>query len=152
MLYAFYGGEMTVYDIEAVLNNRLMEYANDPLTTIGMENVQWGNMEYTPVTGVPYIAGNFVPASSAPVGVGQESLIREIGFYQLSVAVPGGDGKALIKSIIAELHQYFKQGLVLALDGVEVRIQRFRIFNAFSSPDWYVQILRVEWRSDISNQ
>ena len=139
----------TVYDVEAVLNNRLVEYTAEETTSVDLENIHWPNTGYKPKNGTPYISANFVPASSAPVGVGQESLIREIGFYQLSVAVPSGDGKAELKTIVSELHEYFKQRSVLSFNGIEVRIQRFRVFDTFSSPDWYVQIVRVEWRSDI---
>lgn len=141
----------TVYDVETVLNNRLLEYAQDTETTVGPDDIHWSNIGYEPVVGTPYIAANFVPASSAPVGVGQESPIREIGFYQLSVAVPSGEGKGTVKQIVSELHQYFKQSSTLTYGGINVRVQRFRVFDTFTGPDWFIQIVRVEWRSDIPN-
>lgn len=140
-----------VFDIEAVLNSRLVEYAQNAANSVGLDNIAWTNTVYDPVLGTPYIQPNFVPASSAPVGVGQESLIREVGFYQVSVAVPSDEGKGTLKQIMTELQEYFKQGSVLTHNGVQVRVQRYRIFDTFSSPDWYIQIVRVEWRSDIPN-
>jgi hypothetical protein len=141
----------SVFDIESVLNTTLVDYAQNAANSVGIGNVAWANTVYEPVLGTPYITPNFVPASSAPVGVGQESLIREIGFYQISVAVPSDEGKGTLKQIIEELRDYFKQGSVLEYNGTKVRIQRYRVFDTFSSPDWYIQIVRVEWRSDIPN-
>lgn len=142
----------TVYDVETVLNSTLVDYAQNAPNSAGLSNIVWGNTHYEPETGVPYISADFRPASSAPVGVGEESAIREIGFYQLSVAVPSGDGKATLKQIVSELQQYFKTGSTLSYGGIAVRVRRFRILTELTAGDWYIQVIRVEWRSDIPNQ
>lgn len=141
----------SIYDVETALNSQMNAYIVGAPNSVGADNIAWGNVAFEPAEGQPYIAVNTVPASSTPVGVGQESAIRERGFYQLSVAVPSGEGKAVLRRIVEELQTYFRQGTSISYGGTSVRVQRFQIFNTISAPDWYIQIVRVEWRSDISN-
>jgi hypothetical protein len=141
----------TVYDIEKTLNSALVAYGNAEGSTVALANIVWANTNYTPVIGTAYIDVAFVPATSASVGIGADTQNREIGFYQLMIHVPSGEGKAVVVSIVEEIKEYFKRGTVIAYGSVSVRCTRFQILPTVSSPDWFTQFIRIEWRADINN-
>lgn len=141
----------TVYDIEKALNSVLVTYGNDEDSTVALSDIAWANIDYEAVIGTPYINVDFVPATSASVGVGGETRNREIGFYQLTINTPTGNGKALAAQIVEELYEYFKRGTEITFDGTTVRCIRFQLLPALSSPDWFIQLIRVQFRADIDN-
>ena len=137
---------MTDLDVKSVLNNRLMEFLVEfPI------DVDHTNVDYQPVTGTPYLKVSMVPATSASVGVGQDTPNRVTGFYQVDIIVPSLSGEGTVKTYLDGLQKYFKRGSALALNGVRVRILRFRIVRQEENPDWFIFTVRIEYRSDIEN-
>lgn len=139
---------MTVFDVEKALNYTMMNFMNS--TSLEFD-VAWPNTHYEPVVGRNYVRVEFMPASSAPVGVGAESKSRETGIYQIAVNISADTGKADVVDIVEELQPFFKQGSAIVHNGTEIRIMRFRPVMSISDTDWFTQFIRVEWRSDIIN-
>lgn len=142
---------MTVFDIEAVLNNTLVLCASSGTNPVGAENISWPNIHYTPVNGTAYLKADLIPATSASVGIGINTPNRITGFLQVSIVVPANEGKARAKEVVEQLHDYFKRGTTLTLNGVNVRCTRFRLPGYAEEADWFTQIVQIDWRADIAN-
>ncbi len=137
---------MTEYDILGVLNNQLVQFSQEHPIDIAFPGVS-----YDPTVGTPYIKPNLIPATNSSVGIGIDTKNRHIGVYQITVRIPSAQTLGDMKVILSVLKKYFKKSSSLILDDVKVRITRFLMGPFVEEPDWYTQIVRVEYRADLEN-
>lgn len=137
---------MTAFDIEVALNSRLEELRQEfPI------DIAYTAINYEPVVGTPHVIPDFIPATSASDIIGINAKNRITGLFQIRVRVPSLEGKGLAKMWVERLHDYFKRGTGIELNGVHVRVTRFRVFDFDDDRVWLTQVVRVEFRSDIDN-
>ena len=137
---------MTDYDIMGVLNNRLVQFSQERPIDLAFPGVS-----YDPVVGTAYIKTNLIPATSSSVGIGLNTKNRHLGVYQITVRIPSAQTLGEMKTILATLKMYFKRSSSLLLNNVKVRITGFQLGPFVEEPDWYTQIVRVEYRADLEN-
>jgi hypothetical protein len=142
---------MTESDIEKVLNTTLVTCASAGANPVGANNISWANVEYDPVIGTTYLKADFIPATSASVGIGVDTPNRITGFFQVSIVTTANEGKARANEIAAQLKTYFKRGITLSHNGVDVRCTRFRLPGYAEEEAWFTQIVQIDWRADIAN-
>jgi len=137
---------MTAFDIEMVLNNRMEEFRlAHPIDVI------YANTDYTPIVGVNYIKVDFLPATSESQTIGLNSRNRITGIYQFMINVSSSLGKSDVKGITEGIHDFFKRGTGIVLNGVKVRVLKFKLAHYMESPSSFIQVIRIEFRSDIVN-
>lgn len=138
--------ERTELDIEVVLNSRL-----EMLRAVYPIDIAYTAIDYVPVIGTPFLIPDFIPATSSSTTIGTNSRNRITGLFQIRVRVPSLQGKALMKLWVERLKEYFKRGTGIELNGVQVRVLRFRVFDFDDDNVWFTQVVRIEFRSDIEN-
>lgn len=81
-------------DIRPALRSRLLTVSSLPA------DHAWENDGFTPTSGVPYVSETLVPVSQRPVSAGLTELVAT---WQLTLAVPSGDGVAGAEDIIDDI-------------------------------------------------
>lgn len=109
----------TLYiDIRAALSAHLKDM-------VGVIAVAWENMQYVPVTDVPYLIPALMMSEPSQATLGTDGLNHESGIYQITIAnYATGKGSAAQLLMAGKLKERFKRGTILTSNGVILRIRK----------------------------
>lgn len=137
---------MTQNIIEKAIFEQYMDFLNTyPIDTA------YPNVTYDPVVGTSYIDITFFHGATQQASIGEDYRIRGLGVVQFSVNTQAGNGEALSREIIDELHEFFKVGTVCRYEGQNVRVEKFYLGTKSGSGDWFYVPVNISFRADIEN-
>ncbi|MRW82885.1 hypothetical protein GJ698_02120 [Pseudoduganella sp. FT26W] len=102
----------------AAIETRLLSWAKARTPALPCA---FGNLTYTPTTGLSYLQGDLLPASTLNPSQGGKHK-RYIGLYQVSIRTPAGKGVTESAAITKEIEALFPCPTTLQQGGLNVRI------------------------------
>ena len=107
--------------------------------------IKWENAAFTTPNASPWAAVYILGMTDEPatLGVNGENLAE--GVLQLSIFTPKGAGDLSAYTVADEFRQVFRTGESLSADGQVVRIRSASMRNGPAEPNWYSQIIDVEF-------
>lgn len=133
---------MSLTKIRAALETHLNAMQPPLMTT-------WQNVPFDPVAGVPYQSVHLLYADPQNPTLG-DGHYREVGFMQIMLCYPIGDGSADIESRIEDIKATFKRGVTLENAGLAVTISRTPASSpAIVNADRYCVPVRVPYYADV---
>lgn len=90
---------------------------------LGIENTAFENISFTPKTGTPYQLSRLVPLPVENPTLG-DNYNREVGFYQVVLSYPRGEGVGRLTTMADKIKDYFKRGTILVEGSDKVVIDR----------------------------
>lgn len=79
---------------------------------LGIESTAFENVSFTPVATQPYQLSRLVPLPVENPTLG-DSYHREVGFYQVVLSYPKGQGVGAISTMADKVKDYFRRGTTL---------------------------------------
>ena len=90
---------------------------------MGVGNTAFENISFTPKTGTPYQLSRLVPLPVENPTLG-DNYNREVGFYQVVLSYPKGEGVGRLTTMADKIKDYFKRGTTLVEGSDKVVIDR----------------------------
>ena len=90
---------------------------------LGVTNTAFENISFTPKTGTPYQLSRLVPLPVENPTLG-DNYNREVGFYQVVLSYPKGEGVGRLTTMADKIKDYFKRGTTLVEGSDKVVIDR----------------------------
>lgn len=133
---------MSVYSISKAIEKKLA--ALSPVLATAYENVS-----FIPVVGTPYQDVRIIPANPDNSSIGGKHYI-ELGFVQIMVCYPAGNGKKLAQERAQAIKAHLKRGTTMVEDSISVIIIRTpTVGGAFNEGDWYKVPVSIYYQADI---
>lgn len=107
------------------------------------------NEQYVPVTGTPYQRTSLMPAT--PENPTQDDFKRLIGFFQIMLQYPQGDGSGAAATRADAIRAWFPKRLTLSNGGISLIIDGTpSILPGFEDDDRWAVPVRVPYFANIS--
>lgn len=90
---------------------------------LGSASTAFENVSFTPVAKQPYQLSRLVPLPVENPTLGDD-YHREVGFYQVVLSYPKGEGVGAISAMADRLKNYFKRGTTLMEGSDEIIVDR----------------------------
>ena len=90
---------------------------------LGAGNTAFENFPFNPKTGTPYQLSRLVPLPVENPTLG-DNYNREVGFYQVVLSYPKGEGVGRLTTMADKIKDYFKRGTTLVEGSDKVVIDR----------------------------
>lgn len=107
--------------------------------------IKWENAAFTMPSNSAWAAVYILTMDDAANTLGQNGLNRIDGVMQISVFAPKGSGDLSAYINADKFRAIFKTGATLTADGQVVRISSASMRAGADEPNWYSQILNVEF-------
>ena len=109
----------------------------------------WENVDFAPITGIPYQVGSLVLAKPSNTEMGASYF--EVGFYQCDCVFPAQTGPNAAESRAAAIRTAFKRGNTFTSNGVTVMVTGTpQIMNGYPSPGCWVLPVRIPFQAQIT--
>lgn len=132
---------MAVYDdIRAALETHLAD-------TIGVPDIAWENVEFSPTTGTPYIKSKVINTARRPAVRGLNPQYRYQGVFQLLLCYPEGVGPSASQTMANTLIDRFPTGSDLTSNGTAVTIEYSEQMGSYSDSPWFKTPVNIHWFS-----
>jgi hypothetical protein len=117
--------------------------------TVTAQLSAWENVDFAPITGIPYQSGTLVPAKPDNIEIGP--MYREQGFYQVDLAYPEQVGAKAPEARAALVRSTFKRGNTFSSNGVTVTIMGTpQVLQGYPSPGCWVVPVRIPYQAWIT--
>lgn len=90
---------------------------------LGASNTAFENVSFTPPTGQPYQRSALAPLTPENPTLG-DNYHREVGFYQVVLSYPKGEGVGNITAMAELVKDYFKRGTTLVEGSDKIIVDR----------------------------
>ena len=90
---------------------------------LGASNTAFENVSFTPKTGQPYQRSSLAPLTPENPTLGDD-YHREVGFYQVVLSYPKGEGIGNITAMAELVKDYFKRGATLVEGSDKIIVDR----------------------------
>lgn len=107
--------------------------------------IKWENAEFTTPNNGGWAAVYILNMDDSLNTLGANGLNRIDGVMQISVFTPKGAGDLSAYQLASEFRSIFKTGAKLTADGQVVHILSASMRNGPTEPNWYSQIINVEF-------
>lgn len=109
----------------------------------------WENVDFVPVTGIPYQTCSIVLGKPANTEMGASFF--EVGFAQIDCVYPSQTGPNAAEARAAAIRTAFKRGNTFASNGVTVMVTGTpQIMNGYPSPGCWVLPVRIPFQAQIT--
>ncbi len=125
--------------IQAALESRLS-------TMTGVLPIVFENTQFTPTSGVPYIAAQFIPTLRRAVVMGPDPQKRYTGMFIMDVCYPELKGSGEARNFADLLMERFDAASRIQGVDVIVTIEYSEREQGFKRPPFYCIPVRVGWR------
>lgn len=133
---------MSIIKIRAALEGHLNAMQPPVITN-------WQNVPFDPVAGEPYQIITMMNADPVNPTLG-DGHYREVGFFQIMLCYPVGDGPNDIETRIEAIKATFRRGTTLLNSGITVTISRTPATSpAIVNADRYCVPVRVPYYADV---
>lgn len=106
------------------------------------------NASFTPTTGKPYQLSRLVPLPVENPTYG-DNYNREVGFYQVVLSYPKGEGVGKLATMADKIKDYFKRGTTLVQGSDKVIVDRSAEISPVYINDTRVEItIRIRYYSE----
>ena len=116
-------------------------------TMVGIPSVAWENAPFEPVSGAIYLAESYLPATTAPVGIADDSSDQFVGVYQVSVFARSDMYKLDAHTLADSVIEHFARGSTVLYEGQAVRIESSSIAPSQLDGDRFIIPVSINWRS-----
>ena len=115
---------------------------------LGSANTAYENVSFTPVSTQPYQLSRLVPLSVENPTLG-DNYHREVGFYQVVLSYPKGEGVGNITTMADKVKDYFKRGTTLVEATDKIVVDRTPEISSVYINDTRAEItIRIRYYSD----
>ena len=115
---------------------------------LGSANTAYENTSFTPVSKQPYQLSKLVPLSVENPTLG-DNYHREVGFYQVVLSYPKGEGVGNITTMAELVQDYFKRGTTLVEGSDKIIVDRTPQISPVYINDTRAEItIRIRYYSD----
>ena len=131
-------------------NVEIAEALFDRLGTLtNLLPVAWPNKPFTPTAGSGYLRAHFMPAEPFPAAAGEDAENRYIGFVQVDVLWPDGEGLKDLLVYADKVAAHFKRGTVISATSFPVAIRRPPyVMQPAKEGAWWVVPVRIYYVAD----
>lgn len=105
------------------------------------------NLDYSPQSGVPYVAGYLLPAPTVQASLGRDGCDNHSGLYQIDINYPKDNGTTDLKVTADLVNQVFFSGAVFTLNNVVVNIRNVSIDRVVIAGGWATLSTTIEYYS-----
>ena len=115
---------------------------------LGSANTAYENTSFTPVSTQPYQLSRLVPLAVENPTLG-DNYHREVGFYQVVLSYPKGEGVGNITTMADKVKDYFKSGTTLVEATDKIVVDRTPEISSVYINDTRAEItIRIRYYSD----
>ena len=115
---------------------------------ISPEHTAYENVAYTPSPTIPYQMSRLVPLPVENPTLG-DGYFREVGFYQVVLSYPKGEGVGNITTMADKVKDYFKRGTTLVEATDKIVVDRTPEISSVYINDTRAEItIRIRYYSD----
>ena len=115
---------------------------------LGSANTAYENVPFTPVSTQPYQLSRLVPLSVENPTLG-DNYHREVGFYQVVLSYPKGQGVGALSTMADKVKDYFKRGTTLVEATDKIVVDRTPEISPVYINDTRAEItIRIRYYSD----
>ena len=112
---------------------------------LGSANTAYENTSFTPVSTQPYQLSRLVPLSVENPTLG-DNYHREVGFYQVVLSYPKGQGVGAMTAMAEKIKSYFKRGTTLTEGTDRVIVERTPSISSIYITDTRAElVVRVKY-------
>lgn len=141
---------MSIYDdIRSALETRLAG-------TVGVPNISYENVKYTPTTGTPYIESRVIFSSRVPAtrglnqSTGKPHQHRYRGVFQMLLHYPEGVGSGPSQDMVNLLIDRFESATDISFTNsdpktIYVTVDYAEQMGAYNKSPWYVTPVNINW-------
>ena len=115
---------------------------------LGSASTAYENVSFTPVSKQPYQLSRLVPLSVENPTLG-DNYHREVGFYQVVLSYPKGNGVGSLSTMADKVKDYFKRGTTLVEATDKIVVDRTPEISSVYINDTRAEItIRIRYYSD----
>lgn len=109
----------------------------------------WENIDFAPLTGIPYQAGQLIP--SQPWNLEYGAAFLDTGIYQINLAYPAQVGANAAETRARLIQTTFKRGASFTANGTTLIITRTPfIMPGYPSPGCWVLPVRIYYQAQVA--
>ena len=112
-------------------------------TLVGLPDVEWQNVPYTPKPNEAYIRPIVITLSDNEIDVGQQGSRFCKGYYKIEIYTPANRGKKPLHDLQTKLSEHFGRNKLIERNGTEVRTRRIDIGRPVYADGWEMSVFYV---------